>query len=282
MKVFTTVEQYRQTHTQLVESNKSLAFVPTMGALHQGHMALIRQAAALADKVVVSIFVNPTQFNDAQDLEKYPRPLGADIHLLTQNQVDMLFLPTVDEVYPPGQDLSVALDLSDLTSPLEGKFRPGHFDGVVTVVHRLLDITQPDYLVMGQKDFQQQTIVAEMIRQLDWPVQLVCHRIMRESDGLALSSRNRRIDPNLRPKASAIYQALLQSQEQMLATTPAEVEMLGRAYLEESGFEVEYYQVVDGFRLTRVKDWDLPYIVVCVAAWLGDIRLIDNLILKKR
>jgi pantoate--beta-alanine ligase len=260
--------------------NRKVGFVPTMGALHDGHLSLIRQSGAENTFTVCSIFVNPTQFNDASDLEKYPRTPGRDIDLLAGAACDVLFLPTVEEVYPPDLDTSVSVDLHPLDAVMEGAFRPGHFAGVVQVVHRLLQLVQPDRLYMGQKDYQQLTIIREMIRQLDLPVKLVMAPIRRETDGLAMSSRNVRLTPEYRAAAPAIYRILEQVKEQVEEKSVQELENWAMGELTEAGLRPEYVEIVDGYSLQTISRMsETKQAVACVAAWAGDIRLIDNLIL---
>ena len=281
MHVFTTVNQLQYHLDDERTKSKSISFVPTLGALHRGHLKLMSHAAQIADVVVVSIFVNPTQFNDTADLEKYPRPIGKDIHLLCKNDVDVLFLPPAEEVYPDELAIDVPIDISDLTKVLEGPNRPGHFEGVVTVVKRLLDIVAPDFLIMGQKDYQQQAIVKAMINQLKIPTELVVHPTERDLDGLALSSRNVRIEKTLRPRANTLYSALMRAMHLMDKKTPSEVTRICSTQIKEQGFELEYFAIVDGIDLMPVTDWKAHQsIVACVAAWLGEVRLIDNIRLK--
>lgn len=281
MHVFTTVHQLKKFLNKLSNGQKSVAFVPTLGALHAGHLSLMHHASQIADLVVVSIFVNPTQFNDLKDLEKYPRPLAQDIHLLTTNRVDVLFVPPAEEVYPKELKLVVPIDISHLTNVMEGPNRPGHFEGVVMVVKRLLDIVTPNYLVMGQKDYQQQAIIGSMIDQLKIPCKLITHPTERDKDGLALSSRNVRIDSHLRPIANTLYLALQRSITLMTSKTAAEVAKIASEMISEKGFQLEYFSIVDGNTLQPIKQWeDSEKIVACVAAWLGDVRLIDNIRLK--
>ncbi|MBK8502754.1 MAG: pantoate--beta-alanine ligase [Saprospiraceae bacterium] len=280
MHVFTTVNQIQTFLTKERRKGRTIAFVPTLGALHQGHLTLMKHAGQLADLVVCSIFVNPTQFNEPKDLEKYPRPLREDIHLLTSVEVQVLFLPTDDEIYPPGVDLTVRANLFYLTEVMEGPTRPGHFEGVITVVKRLLDIVQPDYLIMGQKDYQQQAIIGAIIQQFQIPTKLVTHPTLRDHDGLALSSRNVRIDPKLRLTANILYLTLQKAKLLMSSHTPDQVRDICSSLITDHGFTIEYFAIVDGFTLQTVFEWaDHQKILACVAAWLGDVRLIDNEIL---
>ncbi len=279
MQVFSTVANYQAYRDTLFPST-SIGFVPTMGALHPGHLSLIEKAREMSDKVVVSIFVNPLQFNENSDFVKYPKPLDRDIHMLCQYDTDVLFLPTNDEMYPPGKDLSIKVDLSAYTEVLEGKFRPGHFDGVITVVHRLLKIIQPDFLFMGLKDFQQQTIIRHLIESCSISTQLQTVETVREEDGLAMSSRNVRIDTSLRPEANKLYETLMLARELRKKFLPGEVKQRCLEKLAASPFEVEYFEIVSANNLQPVTDWKPSgETVACVAAWLNDVRLIDNMML---
>jgi pantoate--beta-alanine ligase len=282
MQVFTTIAQLTEYLEHEKRKGRSTAFVPTMGALHEGHLTLMAHGRTLADMVIASIYVNPGQFNDPEDLKKYPRPLAKDIHLLCTRKVDVLFLPGDPEIYPPGIEISVPADFSALTGVMEGPLRPGHFEGVVKVVKRFLDIVHPDYLIMGQKDYQQQAIINSMIRQLKIPALLVTHPTLRDADGLALSSRNTRIDPTLRPKAGTLYHALQEARKLYPRYHPAEVEEKCAALIREQGFRLEYFTLADGITLQSVSAWDQHgKIVAFVAAWLGEVRLIDNEVIKE-
>lgn len=280
IQVSTTIEDFAGCHSNMRSEGSSIAFVPTLGALHRGHLALTQLASSIADRVVVSIFVNPKQFNAQEDLAKYPRPLQHDIHLLHQQGIDVLFLPSSQVMYPPDQNVEVDIDLSHLTSQLEGKHRPGHFDGVITVVHRLLDIIRPDFLVMGQKDFQQMAIIRAMIAALKLPVQMIPHPTVREPDGLALSSRNARLTKEDRKEASQLYRLLLQAKGLKDQNAPRAVVAKCLRDLEKTIFQVDYLDIVDIHTLRPISSWQGDdENVVCVAAWLGDVRLIDNLII---
>ncbi|MEL6987066.1 MAG: pantoate--beta-alanine ligase, partial [Bacteroidota bacterium] len=223
MKVFIHTEKISAYITELRARDKSIGFVPTMGALHQGHMSLINKAKSENDFVICSIFVNPTQFNEASDLDKYPRPLDEDITLLINNNTDILFWPTASEMYPPGLDTSVNIDLNGLDSIMEGTFRPGHFAGVVQVVKRLLDIVNPHKLYMGQKDFQQFSIISKMIRDLDLSIENIPCEIIRESNGLAMSSRNRRLLPTIKENASILFETLSEAKLKINDASPKQI-----------------------------------------------------------
>jgi pantoate--beta-alanine ligase len=261
--------------------NRKIGFVPTMGALHAGHLSLIRQSADENSFTICSIFVNPTQFNDPADLEKYPRSPGRDIELLVSSQCDALFLPGVEEVYPPDIDTRLDIQLDPLDKVMEGAFRPGHFAGVVQVVNRLLQLVQPDRLYMGQKDFQQQAIIGAMIRQLQIPVELIMADIVREADGLAMSSRNVRLSPEFRQRAPVIHEALLQIKEDSTERSLEEAKSRAFQQLEDAGLQPEYVEIVDGHSLQPLTAIDASdYEVACIAAWAGEVRLIDNVIVR--
>ncbi len=260
-----------------------VGFAPTMGALHDGHLELIRMAKRDGSVAVASIFVNPTQFNDLKDLEKYPRTPEKDATLLISADCDALFIPPVEEVYPPGEDLTINLDFKQLDKVMEGEFRPGHFKGMATVVHRLLDIVKPQRLYMGQKDYQQLSIVRDMIAQLQMDVELIMCPTVREPDGLAMSSRNVRLSAQMRAAAPAIHQTLqwaktaLATGQPALAIQETAMEMLSKADLRP-----EYFEIVDGVTLLNVSDKNSSnFIVACTAAFAGEVRLIDNIVVQE-
>lgn len=269
----------------LIDQNKkignSIGFIPTMGALHQGHLSLVRKAKRENDIVIVSIFVNPTQFNDKKDLEKYPRTLESDLALLLTTKADVVFYPTISEIYPDGDQKGNDIDLGGLDVYMEGAFRPGHFKGVAQVVKRLLNIVTPDKLYMGQKDFQQFTIIAHMIRLLKIKTELVVCRILREPNGLAMSSRNERLTKETREKAGLIYKTLQSVKKYQKTKSVAELEKYGMDRLSVAPFTPEYLTICDGNTLQPVKDLSkTSYAVACVAVWADGVRLIDNIILK--
>ena len=282
MKIAETVSELRHLTDIARKSGKKIGFVPTMGALHEGHISLVKKAKRQNPVVVVSIFVNPTQFNDKKDLEKYPRTLEADSKLLAPAGADILFFPSVSEVYPDGQDKGADIDLGGLDKHMEGAFRPGHFKGMAQVVKRLLDIVTPDRLYMGQKDFQQFTIVAHMIRSLGINTQLVVCPIKREHNGLAMSSRNERLSAETRGKAGIINRVMKAVKRDMYSKQVADLEKYAMKRLTVAPFEPEYFSIVDGYTLNPVTDMDkTPYVVACVAVWADGVRLIDNMILRK-
>ncbi len=281
MLIYKTVKGLQNKINALKSQGKTIGFAPTMGALHSGHISLIEKAKIECDIVVCSIFVNPTQFNDPKDLEKYPRTEKKDADMLRKAGNDILFLPPVKEVYPKDLSTKTALDFGAMANVMEGAFRPGHFDGMAQVVNRLLNIVQPNRLYMGQKDFQQFSIVQEMLRQLKSDTQLVMCETMRETDGLAMSSRNVRLSAELRAKAPLIYQTLSEAKHKLNESPANEVKKWAMEQLSQTDFRPEYFDIVDGRTLQPVENISSSdYVVACVATWLGDVRLIDNLIFK--
>lgn len=282
MFLFKRIYSLQQFLAAVVDKRGSVGFVPTMGALHEGHLALVEEALRQHDCVVCSIFVNPTQFNDKQDLEKYPRTPEKDIELLEKVGCHVLFMPEVEEIYPPDRDKSADFDFGDLDKLMEGAFRPGHFAGVAQVIQRLLDIVQPDSIYMGQKDYQQTVVVHRLLEQLQSPVQLIVHETVREADGLAMSSRNVRLEPEMRTKANIIYDTLLQAKEMVgKHASPQAIQKFAMENLAIPGFKPEYFEIVDGHSLRSLSQIDgADKIVACTAVWAGDVRLIDNMILK--
>lgn len=265
----------------LLSQNAPIGFAPTMGALHEGHLELIRMAKREGCLAVASIFVNPTQFNDPRDLEKYPRTPEKDAALLVTADCDVLFIPSVEEVYPPGQNFTIDLDFRHLDKVMEGEFRPGHFKGMATVVHRLLDIVRPQRLYMGQKDYQQLSIVRDMIRQLQMPCELVMCPTVREADGLAMSSRNVRLSADMRRVAPVIHETLQWAKTALAAGRLSfDIQAEAMQKLADAGLRPEYFEIVDGVSLLPVKDRNASnFIVACTAAFAGEVRLIDNLLL---
>ncbi|SEK18661.1 pantoate--beta-alanine ligase [Parapedobacter koreensis] len=256
-----------------------IAFVPTMGALHAGHIALVSHAKKLADVVVCSIFVNPTQFNDPADLEKYPRPIEKDIALLQDARCDVLFLPEVTEMYQPGEHWHI--ELGGLDDVLEGLHRPGHFQGVTQIVKKLFDAVQPDVACFGQKDFQQYKVVAYMIASLHLPVALEMCPTVREPDGLAMSSRNIRLTPQGRTQALALYRTLLQAKADLGKEGIHSLQEAARQTLENSpGIRLEYFVVYDADTFVEADSTVTGQrLVALVAAWVDGVRLIDNMLL---
>jgi pantoate--beta-alanine ligase len=261
------------------KDSNALGFVPTMGALHEGHLSLIKIAKELTDIVVASIFVNPTQFTNAADLEKYPRPIERDIELLKEAKCDFLFLPDVSEMYSPGEEWKI--DLGKLESVLEGKYRPGHYQGVTQIVKKLLDIIEPDFVFLGQKDFQQVMVLEHMVKSLNIPVELVMCPIIRESDGLAFSSRNVHLDAEERKKALVLSKSLYEVKKQFDKQSVEELKRNAWEILSaEQGVTAEYFEICDANTLLSINSKDTESIIALVAAKVGNTRLIDNIILK--
>lgn len=274
------VETIEKLHAYLAaarENGKSVGLVPTMGALHEGHASLVKRSVAENGATVVSVFVNPTQFNDKGDLERYPRTLEADCRLLEALGADCVFAPSVEEVYPE-PDTRV-FDFAPLDKVMEGIYRPGHFNGVAQVVSKLFMYVEPDRAYFGEKDFQQLAIIREMVRQLEFKLEIVGCPIVREADGLAMSSRNTLLTADQRTKALAISKTLFSSQEYAAHHTLTETkQMVEEAIAETDGLELEYYEVVNGDTLQPVFTWDeAEYVVGCITVYCGKVRLIDNI-----
>lgn len=277
MKIIQTVSHLEALLQQFNEEGKTIGFVPTMGALHAGHIRLVTLCAAENDVCVVSIFVNPTQFNNKEDLRRYPRTLEADSELLIQAGADVLFAPSVVEVYPE-TDTRV-FDFGQLDKVMEGYFRPGHFNGVAQVVSKLFAYTKPDRAYFGEKDFQQLAIIQAMVKQMQLPVQIVPVPIVREPSGLAMSSRNQLLSEQQRSEAANIYRVLKESKLLLDTTTPDQLTqwVIDRVN-EVAALEVEYFQIVNGESLQPVSSWeDAVSVVGCVAVFCGAVRLIDNI-----
>jgi pantoate--beta-alanine ligase len=279
MKVICTVDELGVLLDELSKNN-TIGFSPTMGALHNGHLSLIKSSEDKCDISVCSIFVNPTQFDRSEDLKKYPRTLENDLSILEKAGCDIVFTPSVNEIYPETKEAR-PIDLNGLDSRMEGANRPGHFDGVVQVVKRLLDIVNPDFLFMGQKDFQQFTIINYMLRYYDLATKLIVCPIVREEDGLAMSSRNMRLDGGIRLRASNIYKTLLEAKDWLKFIPVEYVKEKAMNALSINDFRPEYFEVVSGSTLLPIKDYRKEeYVVACTAVWAGDVRLIDNMIYK--
>lgn len=265
---------------QARNDRQSIGFVPTMGALHRGHLSLLDAARQGNNLSVCSIFINPTQFNDTRDFEKYPVTLEKDIDLLEENGVDILFLPSVAEIYPAGTQQVIHYTLGYLESILEGHYRPGHFQGVCQVMHRLLDIVQPDDLYMGQKDYQQCMVVKKLIALTGLSTQLHTCETLREADGLAMSSRNMRLDEAARKKAVYISQVLKRVIASIKAGPLETITNAAEQALTENGFKVDYVAIAAAKDLALLQEWDgKEPLVALAAAYLGEIRLIDNMLI---
>jgi pantoate--beta-alanine ligase len=257
-------------------AGQTVGIVPTMGALHRGHTALVQAAKRGADRVIVTIFVNPKQFNNPDDLRKYPRTEGADAAMLTTVGVDAIFIPTPDEVYPPG--FSTTITVGGVSLPLEGERRPGHFEGVATVVAKLCGMTCADAAWFGQKDWQQLAVIRRMVADLNLSVDVIGVETVRDPDGLALSSRNARLTPQGRSVAPALVGALARAAEQIRAGTPVETALAhaGQDVMAAGFTSVEYLELRSADMLEPVTTLDRPARLLA-AAWIDGIRLIDNI-----
>lgn len=280
MKVVKTIIELKQIIAQHKSEGQIIGLVPTMGALHKGHISLVDEAAKSCDFIVVSIFVNPTQFNNADDLKRYPRVLEKDLELLINTQCKLVFAPEVNEVYPEPDTRK--FDFGTLESVMEGFHRPGHFNGVGQIVSKLFDITQPHKAYFGLKDFQQVAIIRSLVHQLKTPVEIVECPIVREADGLALSSRNMLLTTENRKNAPIIAHSLIESCNFVPESEITDViNYVTKSVNKTPGLEVEYFDIVNGHTLQKVNNWnDSDYIVGCIAVYAGKIRLIDNIIYK--
>ncbi|HUB89139.1 MAG TPA: pantoate--beta-alanine ligase [Dyella sp.] len=257
----------------------TIGFVPTMGNLHAGHHSLVKLARARTDRVVASVFVNPTQFGPSEDFERYPRTLAQDQAGLAEAECDVLFAPDVATMYPFGADKSVSLHVPELTGTLEGAHRPGHFDGVATVVCKLFNLVQPDIAIFGQKDFQQLKVIERLVRDLSLPVKVMSAPTQRAEDGLALSSRNQYLSPGERAMAPMIYETLQQMRELIAkGHTRKVVEQAAASKLERAGFVPDYAAIRRAEDLAEPADGEQDGLVALIAARLGATRLIDNLL----
>ncbi len=277
MEIIKSVKKLREITAQARDKGLSIGLVPTMGALHDGHISLVDRARSENDIVVVSVFVNPTQFNNPDDLRTYPRTEEADCRRLADARVDYAFIPTVEEIYPE-PDTRV-FDLGPVAQVMEGAMRPGHFNGVAQIVSRLFDIVRPHRAYFGEKDFQQIAVIRRMVATEGFDIQIIDCPIKREPDGLALSSRNVRLTPAHRAEAPKIHAILAASVADHATKTVAQVTADVIAAIDASPLmETEYYQIVDPVTLQPVTSWaDTPHPVGCVTVWCGDVRLIDNI-----
>ena len=280
MKIVSTIEEVRAQVKEWKKEGQSIGFVPTMGYLHEGHMSLI-DAAGENDKVVVSIFVNPMQFGPTEDLASYPRDLEHDAKLCEEHGVDLIFHPTPEEMY--GDQFYSYVDMDVLTKELCGLSRPVHFRGVCTVVTKLFNIVTPDRAYFGEKDFQQLAIIREMVRQLKYNLEIVGCSIVREEDGLALSSRNKRLSAEERENALNISRTLFKSRNFAATHTVSETQKMVEDAIEAApGLRMEYFEIVDGNTLQKISNWeDTSYAVGCITVFCGEVRLIDNIKYKE-
>lgn len=272
-----TVQEAKRQLKSIWQAEGTLGFVPTMGALHEGHLSLIRRSLENNQFTAVSIFVNPTQFNEQHDFDHYPRNLDTDLEILASFPIDLVFAPGASEIYPE-PDTRV-FDFGLLERTMEGMHRPGHFNGVAQVVSKLFDIIHPDRAYFGEKDFQQLSVIRALVRQLDIPVEIIGCPIIREPDGLAMSSRNKLLTPEQRSAASRISEALSLAKE-LAGTLPVKKlrEKIIRRINHHPMLEVEYFMIVNGDNLEPLRDWsESGPIMGCIAVQIGMVRLIDNI-----
>ena len=277
MNIVHTIKDLQAALEALRAQGKTVGLVPTMGALHAGHASLVKRCVAENDVTVVSVFVNPTQFNDKNDLAKYPRTLDADCRLLEACGATFAFAPSVEEMYPEPDTRHFSY--APLDTVMEGAFRPGHFNGVCQVVSKLFDIVKPDRAYFGEKDFQQLAIIREMVRQMHFPLEIVGCPIVREEDGLALSSRNMRLSAEERQQALHISKTLFESRDYAATHTVAETQrFVEDSIAAVSGLRLEYFELVDGDTLQKIANWeDTDYAVGCITVFCGEVRLIVNI-----
>ncbi|MBC3539556.1 pantoate--beta-alanine ligase [Rufibacter sediminis] len=279
MLQFSSLSDIRQHTEMLRQQGKRIGFVPTMGALHEGHLTLLKAAKSQNDVAVCSVFVNPVQFNNPEDYRLYPRLLEKDAQLLDQEGCDILFAPTAEEMYR--QKAKLSFDFGDLERVMEGAHRPGHFNGVATVVSKLFHLVKPHQAYFGQKDLQQFAVIQQLVLDLSFDLELVCYPIIRETDGLAMSSRNRRLNPEQRAIAPRLYESLQFLHDKLQTTPIAEAKKQTEAFLASfSEIRLEYLEVVHAQTLQPLDEVteDVPT-ALCLAAYLGDVRLIDNMLL---
>lgn len=280
MDIFDNSDYLKEEIDFLKEDGKTIGFVPTMGALHDGHLSLVRKSKAECDYTVASIFVNPTQFDNAEDLSKYPRFMESDIRQLTKENADLLFAPSESEIYPDAiaRQAIPPVKLGALEKVMEGARRPGHFRGVVQVVHRLFDIVKPDVAYFGEKDYQQLAVIRTMVQQLELPIRIVGCPTRREQDGLAMSSRNMRLNKKERKDAAVLYRALQFVRNHWQKYSVGQLTDEAIRMIEANGtVKVEYLQLADGATLQQIESMDDAKHIRCfVAARINNVRLIDN------
>jgi len=283
MNIIRQVAELKEELNSFRNRQKAIGFVPTMGALHQGHLSLIEESKANTGVTVCSIFVNPAQFNDPKDYEKYPNTIDKDLLILRQAGADIVFIPPVNEVYPDGTKDLEHYDLGYLETILEGHYRPGHFQGVSQVMSRLLKMVLPDQLFMGQKDYQQCMVIQKLLHltQLDQHISLQVCPTVRESDGLAMSSRNLRLNDQERKIAVGISKTLEFAKREIVPGDLTRLEIEATTLLAGSGFKVDYFEIAKADSLELINDWDgQTKLVALTAAFLNQVRLIDNMLLN--
>ena len=278
MQICSTIQQISALTSQWKKDKKSIAFVPTMGGLHAGHLSLVDQALQVADDVVVSIFVNPTQFGENEDFDNYPDTLKQDLALLEVHQISAVFIPSKEQIYPDG--FKADIKAGNLSKSLCGKSRPGHFDGVVQVVCRLFEIISPDVAIFGQNDYQQLLVIKQMVKAQSLDVEILSGSIVREDDGLAMSTRNQYLTTDQRSMAAELYKALKQLESDVLLTGESDSQVIDTEALLSKYFKIDYLSVLDANTLRATTDNTTKIAILC-AVFLGSTRLIDNIIFNK-
>lgn len=277
MEIISTIQQFCVRRTELSNLGKTLGFVPTMGALHEGHLELMRRAKQENDFLAVSIFVNPIQFNNQEDLKKYPRTLETDMEMLESVNCDLLFFPSVEEMYP--EAINDNYDFGKLANVMEGAARPGHFNGVAIVVRKLFEIIEPQKAYFGEKDYQQLAIIQKLVKMIPLSVEIIPCQIVRENDGLAMSSRNMRLSENERFAAPFIFQTLQKAVKLNAVLSPEELKnWVLTKFSTQPEFKIDYVEIAEDQQLQAVTHWnDANGVLIFIAVFLGNVRLIDNM-----
>ena len=275
MQEFLTIVSLRESLAKIRRADKKIALVPTMGNLHAGHLTLVKQAQEIADAVVVSIFVNPTQFVEGEDFDNYPRTLEADLEYLKQINTDLVFIPDMKEIYPENIQITTEVIVPELDSVYCGEYRPGHFKGVATIVTKLFNIVQPDIAIFGEKDYQQLLVIRSLVKNLNLPIHIMGSPTLRESDGLAMSSRNKYLSETERLQAPLLYKSIKKMATSIEKGNKDYKSLQKEAFssLKDAGFKPEYLNICDSKTLKKPINQEL---VILAAAWLGKARLIDN------
>ena len=283
MQVITHLSEIKKTTETLRATGKTIGFVPTMGALHTGHLELLRAAVQQNTTSICSIFVNPIQFNNPDDYRLYPKTIEQDLYFLQKNNCNFVFMPEASEMY--AQPALLKFSFGSLEQVMEGFYRPGHFNGVATVVSKLFHLVKPHRAYFGQKDLQQFAIIRQLVRDLNFDLELVCHKIVREVDGLAMSSRNQRLSPTARQVAPRLYEALQQAAILVKTkhTPQQEIKFKVNTFLQQyPEIKLEYFEIVDAETLQPVFDFNFNKpLALCLAAYLDNVRLIDNIVLEE-
>ena len=276
MHIYTDLDGITKHLKSEIIRGKAIGFVPTMGALHAGHLSLLKKGLETCELMVVSIFVNPTQFNNPEDLENYPRTIEQDLEMLKKASCDIVFLPDVKTIYPDHYK-DIDINISPIDQIMEGKYRPGHFHGVLNVVYRFFEIIQPNKAFFGRKDLQQVAIVKKMVKTLGLPIEVVACDTLRQENGLAMSSRNARLTDKQKEEASAIYKTLVFGKKLAKLYSPAETLTFMLDYFNHFDLKLEYLEIIDSTTFLPLTDYWVSGASACIAAYSGEVRLIDNM-----